>query len=203
MNIILETNRLILRSFDETDCFTFSAYRSDPDVARYQGWETPYTLQQAETFVAGMKKARPGTPGEWYQLAIQPKQMMDLVGDCAFCVLAEDERQAVIGFTLSKAYQGIGYGTEAVTRLLDYLFFDLNMHRVRAVCDVENIPSARLLERVGMRREAYFIENAWSKGYWSSEFVYAVLHREWLSKDGSKKEKNVTQQTAALHPKRT
>jgi RimJ/RimL family protein N-acetyltransferase len=55
---------------------------------------------------------------------------------------------------------------------------------VRAICDVENPASARVLERVGFRREGQFIENAWFKGRWSSEFLFAILGREWGAKAG-------------------
>ncbi|MEI2692944.1 MAG: GNAT family protein [Anaerolineae bacterium] len=102
----------------------------------------------------------------------------DFIGDCAFQVLADDDQQAEIGFTFSRLYQKQGYATEAVRRLLDYLFVDLRLHRVTATCDVGNVASFRLLERVGMRREAHQIENIWFKGAWGSEYVYAMLHRE-------------------------
>ena len=175
----LETARLILRPFKEADLAAFAAYRSDPEVARYQGWETPYTLEQAAAFLREMQSTRPGTPGAWYQLAIERKSTPGLIGDCAFHILAHDPRQAEIGFSLASAFQGQGYAAEAVHRLLDYLFTGLELHRVTATCDAENHASARLLERVGMRREGHFIENIWFKGAWGNEYAYAVLQAEW------------------------
>lgn len=177
--ILLETERLWLRPFQPADVPAFAAYRSDPEIARYQGWETPYSLEQAARFVAEMSAMPPIPVGEWYQLAIQPKDYGAIIGDCAFHVLAEDGQQAEIGFSLSRAYQGRGYAAEAVRRLLGYLFEERNLHRVRAICDVENTASGKLLERVGMRREAQHIENVWFKGRWSSEYVYAILAFEW------------------------
>ena len=178
MPLPLETTRLLLRLFEDSDVDRFADYRSDPDVARYQSWETPFSVAQAAAFVNGMKDVRPGTPGEWLQLAIQLKATGQLIGDCAFCVLADDPRQAEVGFTLARQQQGNGYATEAVRRLLDYLFCELNLHRVVAICDADNLASARLLERVGMRREGHFVENVWFKGHWGSEYSYAVLRRE-------------------------
>jgi len=102
-----------------------------------------------------------------------------LIGDCAFQVRADDERQAQIGFTLSPTSQKQGYATEAVTGLLNVLFGKMRLHRVTATCDVENEASVRLLERIGMRREARFLESVWFKGAWGSEYVYAVLDKEW------------------------
>jgi aminoglycoside 6'-N-acetyltransferase len=182
MTFILETERLILRSFEDADAQPFAEYRSDPDVARYQGWDIPYSTARAMQFIDELKQTQPGTPGEWFQIALQLRTSAQLIGDCAFCVLGDVPGQAEIGFTLARRYQGHGYATEAVTRLLDYLFDDLKLHRVRAVCEVENLASARLLERLGLRREGHLIDNVWFKGRWSSEYWYAILRSEWLAK---------------------
>lgn len=178
MALILETDRLLLRTFQDSDIEPFMAYRSDPAVARYQGWEAPYGREAATAFVQEMKLKPPGIPGEWYQLAIELKPTGEMIGDCAFHLL-EDGQQADIAFTLSRRHQGKGYATQAVRRMLSYLFDALGLHRVRAICDVENLASVELLERIGMRREAHFVENIWFKGAWGSEYYYALLKREW------------------------
>ena len=175
----LETERLVLRGFRHEDLGTFTAYRSDPEVARYQSWDAPYPRERAAEFLREMRCSIPGLPGEWHQVAIERKSDGELLGDCAFCVLAEDSRQAEIGFTLARAHQGQGYAAEAVARLLDHLFDDFRLHRVRAICDVENVPSARLMERLGLRREACMVGSLHMKGRWSSEYWYAILRREW------------------------
>ena len=182
MSLPLETSRLVLRPFEERDLPHFVAYRSDPAVARYQGWDVPYRPDQATALLEEMRRTRPGEPGRWYQVAIESKALGQLIGDCAFRVLADDGRQAEIGFTLAPAVQRQGYATEAVTALLDDLFGTFGLHRVYAVCDVENEASARLLERVGMRREGHFIESVWFKGRWSSEYWYAILRAEWAAR---------------------
>ncbi len=180
MPFTLETPRLLLRAFEEGDVETFASYRSDPQVALYQGWDVPYSREQAANLIAALQSQHPGMPGEWYQIAIELKTSQVLIGDCCFRVLVDDARQAEIGFTLAQPYQGQGFATEAVTALLDYLFHQLNLHRVRANCDPENETSARLLKRVGMRHEGRFIESLWLRGGWVSEDWYAVLRREWL-----------------------
>jgi [ribosomal protein S5]-alanine N-acetyltransferase len=68
---------------------------------------------------------------------------------------------------------------EAVRRLLAYLFDELDLHRVIAITDVENIPSFHMLERLGFRREGHFVENLMFKGHWGSEYYYGMLKREW------------------------
>jgi aminoglycoside 6'-N-acetyltransferase len=179
MTLELTTDRLLLRPFRPPDAAAFSDYRSDPAVAQYQGWDAPFSLEDADQFIAHMESVVPASPGNWYQLAIQKKGDSVLIGDCAFCVRAEDGQQARIGYTLARPHQDRGYATEAVSRLLAYLFEEIGLHRVTALCDVENSASFRLLERLGMRREAHFIENAWFKNRWSSEYEYALLAREW------------------------
>jgi aminoglycoside 6'-N-acetyltransferase len=179
MSFHLETPRLILRAFEDRDIAPFAAYRSDPEVARYQGWEAPFSLEQAAHFVNAMKAQTPGEPGAWFQIALELKSSGEMIGDVVFHVLAEDPCQAEIGFTLARAFQGRGYAAEAVKCLLDYLFGTLNLHRVRANCDPENETSAHLMERVGMRREGRFVESLWFKGRWAGEDWYAILRREW------------------------
>ena len=176
----LETERLIVRRFADSDLGPFLAYRNDPEVARYQSWES-CTEREALSMIEGLRRQRPGTPGEWFQFAVQSRETGLLVGDCAMRV-DEDGRQAEVGFTLSREHQGRGLATEAVSRLLDYAFGELGLHRVYAITDQENEPSFTLLERLGLRREGSFVQNAWFKGRWSSEYLYAVLKDEWLSR---------------------
>ncbi|QSJ15109.1 GNAT family N-acetyltransferase [Nostoc sp. UHCC 0702] len=176
--IKLETPRLVLRAFQDSDLAAFVAYRCDPEVAKYQSWDAPYPEAEAKNFIEAMKQAKPGTLGEWYQLAIELKATGEMIGDCAFCI-ANDGRQAEIGFTRSQTHQKQGYATEAVTRLLDYLFTEHNLHRVIANCDPENIASAKLLKRVGMRCEGHFVKSLWFKGNWADELWFAILRDEW------------------------
>ncbi len=173
----LESERLILRRFADSDLAPFLTYRNDPEVARYLAWES-CTEHEAIAMIEELKSLQPGTPGEWFQFAIELKETDTLIGDCALKV-EHDGRQAEIGFTLSREHQGKGYATEAVSRLLDYAFGDLGLHRVVAITDRENEPSIALLERLGMRREGHFVQNVWFKGGWASEYLYAVLEDEW------------------------
>jgi RimJ/RimL family protein N-acetyltransferase len=175
----LETDRLLMRHFRDSDLEEFLAYRSDPQVARYQGWSAPYDAMIGRAFVDEMKNAVPGTPGKWFQAAIEFKSLKTMLGDCAFQITADEPHQAYIGITLARPNWGKGYGEEACRCLLNYLFDELDLHRVVAICDVENIASFTLLKRLGFRREAHLVENIWFKGAWGSEYRYAMLKREW------------------------
>jgi len=175
--VFFETARLRVRGMVPSDAEAFVAYRSDPDVARYQSWED-YTLEQGRALIEQMQGLRPGIPGEWFQLAIEDVDG-ELVGDLATHVDADEHSQLEVGFTLAPQHQGKGYATEALRGLLAYAFDTLDMHRVIAVTDAENAAAAALLTRVGFRKEAHFRDNIFFKGAWGSEFVFAMLASEW------------------------
>ncbi|WP_214408266.1 GNAT family N-acetyltransferase [Pseudonocardia lacus] len=175
----LRTGRLVVRRFAAADLAAFAAYRSDPAVARYQGWEAPYPRERAERMLAELDHEHPDTPGRWFQFAVALAGTDELLGDCGVFVPLDRPCQAELGFTFAAEHQGRGYATEAVRRVLDYLFLDRGKHRVVASCDDRNVRSAALLRRVGMRREGLQLQSTWSKGEWTNDELYAVLHHEW------------------------
>jgi RimJ/RimL family protein N-acetyltransferase len=179
--VSIETARLILRRFKNADLPVIFAYRNDPEVAKYQSW-TATGEAELQAFIRDLKTAQPGTPGEWFQFAIELKSTKELIGDCALKVNKEDARQGKIGFTLSRKHQGKGFGTEAVSALLGYAFTKLEMHRIIAVTDCENQASINLLERLGIRREGHFAQSFCRDGNWRDEFQYAILKEEWFQR---------------------
>ncbi|MCE9647421.1 MAG: GNAT family N-acetyltransferase [Chloroflexi bacterium] len=178
----LQTPRLILRNFLDEDLESFFRYRNDPYVARYQGWELPYPHEKAEQFISIMKDKFAPKQGDWIQFAVALKETGGLIGDLACYVKNDDIRQSVIGFTIASQYWRKGFAVEIIPCLLDYLFEDLDMHRVSADCDVENVASYRTLERLGFRREAHFVESFLIHGKYTSEYHYGMLQREWRTK---------------------
>lgn len=91
--VSLKTSRLVLRPFQKSDLPAFADYRSDPEVARYQSWTAPYALAQAEAYLRELEQTTPGTPGEWYALAVERQSVPGIIGDCAFQVMAYDSLQ--------------------------------------------------------------------------------------------------------------
>jgi RimJ/RimL family protein N-acetyltransferase len=174
MKFHLETDRLRMRHFQDSDLESFLAYRNDREVARYQGWDVPYPREKALEFVEEMKSRDPAVQGEWFQVAIEELATGKMVGDTAY-FLKKDDPQAYIGCTVARAYWRKGYGMEATRSLMAYLFDELNLHRVIAITDVENIPSFNMLDRLGFRREGHFVESLMFKGHWGSEYYYGML----------------------------
>jgi RimJ/RimL family protein N-acetyltransferase len=153
-------------------------------VAQYQDW-TSFPEEEGMRFLAEQAGLHPDVAGTWFQMAIGHKNTGEIIGDCGLKTLADHPEQVEIGFTLALDYQGKGYATEAITLLLDYVFGKLGKHRVTAMTDARNVRAARVLERLGMRREGHFIRNIWFKGSWGDEYLYALLEEEWLQSRGS------------------
>jgi RimJ/RimL family protein N-acetyltransferase len=176
----LLTDRLVLRRFGAQDAARFSAYRSEPEVARYQSWEAPYPLERAEAFIGWLSGRHPDEPGEWYQVAIAERSAPGaLVGDCGFRARVEDPAVVDVGFTLSPAAQGRGFATEAIGELLRYLFEERVKHKVCADCDTRNDGSWRLLERLGFQREGTLRQSYREGPQWADEFLYGLLVQDW------------------------
>jgi len=175
----LSSARLVLRRFQPADLAAFVAYRSDPEVARFQSWDAPYPAAEGLAMIDDLTREHPDTPGRWFQYAVELRSTHELIGDCAAKTDGDDPRLAEIGYTLAPQYQGHGYATEAARTLLGYLFGPRAKHRVAAYCDARNAPSVRLLERLGMRREGHLIQSSWAKGEWTDDLLYALLASEW------------------------
>ncbi|UOE57741.1 GNAT family N-acetyltransferase [Cytobacillus oceanisediminis] len=68
-----------------------------------------------------------------------------------------------------------GYATEAVSNLVKKLFVEFDVHRIQASLDARNKPSQKLCERIGMRKEAHFIQDFWNMDEWTESIVYGML----------------------------
>ena len=148
---ILATDRLIVRRFVIADTAPFHVYRNLAPVAEHQGWETPYSLDEAHALVADMTNNDPFGLGEWTQLAIAyAGSPTELIGDIAVR-MESDEPTAEIGFSLHPDHWGLGLVTEALDAIVEHLFAKLALARVVAFTAPENRRAQRTLERVGLR----------------------------------------------------
>lgn len=181
----LRTDRLLLRPFTRGDVDAVYEYRRREDVARYL---FDVALSREECALAIQQRIGQTAleqEDDKIILAVELPQTGALVGEITLILRSVDARQGEIGWIFNPDYQGNGYATEAASALLDLAFGPGDMHRVMARCDVRNDPSWRLMERLGMRREAHFREHAIFKGEWDQEYIYAILRREWLGRNAA------------------
>ena len=178
MDTSIRTERLSIQRLELRHAEAVFRYRSDHMISRYQNWE-PESVGEVESFIAGLDEICVDTPGRWYQLGLCVRSSGELAGDCGIHAQVHDPRQVEIGITLARNFQGRGLATEALKAILGYLFNTLGKHRVFGSVDPRNASSLALLERVGMRREAHFVESLWFKGAWADDVIYAMLRREY------------------------
>jgi RimJ/RimL family protein N-acetyltransferase len=145
----LVTERLLLRRSTPEDARTISAYRSDPDVHRYQGWDR-LDPDGIRAQIEEMASRAPGEPGGWVQFSVEERDGGRLVGDVGLSLAEGEDGVVQIGYTIAPAFQGHGYATEAVGALVAYVLEALGADVVRAYANSENVPSIRVAEKVGM-----------------------------------------------------
>jgi RimJ/RimL family protein N-acetyltransferase len=178
----LETTRLTLRPFTSEDFDALHAMQSDEEVVRYLYGEAKSPAETRELLDRKIAGSAWAAEGDWLGAAVVERMSGTTVGDISLNWVSERDRTAEIGFILDPRHQGKGYATEAARTLLAWSFETAGLHRVIGRLEARNTASARVLEKLGMRLEAHFVENEWVKGEWQSELVYAILDREWTDR---------------------
>jgi RimJ/RimL family protein N-acetyltransferase len=173
----VRTERLVLRRLAEGDLPRIFTYRSQPQVAEWIGGTATDVDSLAERYGKGTT-------------AVIVEHRGQLIGDLmvklqdAYAQREVAERatasEAELGWTFDPEYQGRGFATEAIGALLRICFDNLGIRRVVAACFSANEPSWRLMERIGMRREAHHVKNSLHRDHgWQDDYVYALLAEEW------------------------
>lgn len=175
---MMETDRLVIRSFQETDIDDFYEYMKLESTAQYEDFQ-PYSYEECEASV----KRRAAMDGVF---AVVLKSNDKLIGDINYS--EEDDGTFEIGYDFNEAYWGNGYATESCKEMLKYMFETVGARRVIAQCNDDNEMSIRLLERLGFRKEGCFLEDVSFKEdengnpIYVNSLQYAMLKREWDSK---------------------
>ena len=176
--MILTTERLLLREFEDNDWRAVLQYQSNPEYLRYYHWSRR-TEQDVRAFVRMFINWSEEQPRKKFQLAIILKEENRLIGNCGIRMKTPHAREADLGYELDPRYWGCGYATEAASAFLAFGFRELGLHRIWAWCIAENLASARVLEKIGMQQEGRLRENEWMKGRWWDTLLYAILEHEW------------------------
>ena len=176
----IETERLLLRPFQPGDFYAVFDMQSRAEVVRYLYWEARSEAEVREALEKKIAATAIRSEGDALFFAVVLKQTNQVVGDVVLQWVSQEHGHGEVGFIVHPDNQGHGYATEATRELLRIAFEDLKLHRVTGHLEARNAVSARVLEKLGMRREAHLVENEFVKGEWQSELVYAILDREWL-----------------------
>lgn len=173
----LETERLTLRKLRDEDLHDLHAYRSDPEVCRYQAYE-PETLDGCRELIEWQKDKEFGAPNQWAKVGMELKSEKKLIGDISLKPEG-DVRVVEFGISLSRDFQGQGLASEALTAIFEHIFGEKGVHRITALMDVDNVAVITMVERLGFRREGHYIKSFFDNGEWRDEYFYALLESDW------------------------
>jgi [ribosomal protein S5]-alanine N-acetyltransferase len=177
--VTLTTERLILREFKPDDWPAVFAYASDPEVVRFMRWG-PSSPEEVQSFLAQVVEWQQAAPRTNYCLAAVLTDSQRLIGGVGIHIVPSDEAQSYVGYCFHRDEWGKSLATESCRALLRFGFQELNLHRIIASCDSQNIASARVLEKSGMHREAHFRQDLQIKGRWRDTLLFAALADGWM-----------------------
>eukprot|EP01116_Phalansterium_solitarium_P001592 TRINITY_DN11402_c0_g1_i1.p1 TRINITY_DN11402_c0_g1~~TRINITY_DN11402_c0_g1_i1.p1 ORF type:complete len:193 (+),score=22.37 TRINITY_DN11402_c0_g1_i1:383-961(+) len=177
-NGLFETSELTIDALRPGDAEALFAYRGDPSVSRFQGWQ-PTSLTEAAEFIAIQQTVAFATAGTWCQRAIRLRGSGELVGDLGLHFPDDSTGSVELGITLAPGHRGRGYARMALTAALDVVFGRLNYHRVVASVDPRNADCVALLRKLGLRQEAHHVQSLYCRGEWIDDLVFAMLRSEW------------------------
>ncbi|ADX44204.1 GCN5-related N-acetyltransferase [Paracidovorax avenae ATCC 19860] len=179
----LQTPRLDLRAFHAADFPAYAAYHGDPQVYRFLYMAAPQGDRLHKQFAEVLSEPFAGEGDTWRQAVVRREDGV-LVGEFLLKIASTAALQLEVGYIFNPHHAGRGYATEAVAALLEHGFEHIGAHRIFARLDARNTGSARVAERLGMRREAHLVQNDRFEGEWGDEFIYALLRAEWKARHG-------------------
>jgi RimJ/RimL family protein N-acetyltransferase len=175
----LVTERLQIRAYRRDDLDAVLSMFGREDVSRYLNWE-PMDREAATALLERrLKQTRIDKEGDGLALVAAERETDRFIGEVVLRLTSTVSRQGEVGWSVHPDAQGRGYGTEAAREMLRLGFEELGLHRIIAECDPRNEASIKVMEKLGMRREAHHLDAMFLKGEWVGSMVYAILASEW------------------------
>ncbi len=177
-HLSVDTGRLLLRPFIESDFPAMADMHSRADVVRYLPWEARDEATSRVVFERH-RDTRLDVDGDGLTLAGIEKESGSFVGEFVLFLRSVEHRSGEVGYILHPDFFGRGYATEGARAMLEIGFEEVKLHRIIGRLDARNAASAAVLGKLGMRQEAHFVRNEQIKGEWTDEVVFALLVEEW------------------------
>ena len=178
---ILQTPRLILREPLLTDAADIFQMRSDPEVMKYIPRPLATELKDVETLLEMIRDFT--QKSERINWAIEWKETGTVIGMIGYVNIKPEHNRGEVGYSLTRSWHRKGIMREALQTILQYGFETIGCHSIEAIIDAENTPSGNLLESVGFRKEAHFIQDFLYNNEYRNSIHYGMLHSEFKSRD--------------------
>jgi len=176
------TERLVLRKYTHDDIPDVLVFASQPSVATVTSGRIQATEEGVRQYIDLQNSYQPFEKDQVFELAVERKEDGRVIG--LLGLICGDHRQGEMGWALGVEYRGRGYATEAARVLMDYGFNSLGLHRIHADTNRDNLASCRVMERLGMRREAQLRDAVHEDGKWVDRVIYGILAEEWRKEVG-------------------
>lgn len=182
---IIETERCSIRNFCKTDVDALYEFTSMPVTSRFDFYE-PYSYHEAQHKINSYLEQKSDYSKGHYSYAIELKSTSKLIGTIGCEIITDNyqNKQAQIGYTIHPQYHQKGLGYESCYAFIDHLFKQ-KVYRVSASCFTENIASWKLLEKLGLRKEAHHLKAIYTKNRFWDHYSYAILKEEWEDRRSS------------------
>lgn len=179
LSLPIETDRLILRTFERADLDGLTAYHTLPSLQRYVFRKTRDESEVAGALNLMRSHVNLQRPGDTLTLAMVRKGDKALLGHVSLHWSDATAGQGEVRFCINPSYAGQGFAREAVSAVFDLAFDHYRIHRLFSKTDGRNHHSIKLMQQMGMRLEAHYREHALFQGEWDEELHFAILDREW------------------------
>jgi ribosomal-protein-alanine N-acetyltransferase len=179
---MLQTERLIIRELQPDDLNNIHILHSLPETDEFNTLGIPESLQVTDQILSSWLNERQQEPRSGYVFGIELNESNRFIGLIAINQGKPKLKRAEVWFKIHKDYWNKGYTTEALIAILYFGFNHLHLHRIEAGCAVENIASARVIEKAGMIREGMCRKDLPIRGMWKDSYSYAILEEEFNQK---------------------
>lgn len=170
----LETERLILRRFTIDDANdVFKNYASSDEVTRYITWETHSSISVTKDYLRGLIESY--KDGKTFNWAIELKNENQVIGQIGATNPDENVSKIEVGYCIGEKWWGRGIATEALQKVISFLFEEVGVNRIEAYHNAKNLASGKVMQKCGMRLEGILRQSYKYKDGISDECIYGIL----------------------------
>ncbi len=177
----LQTERLLFKKVSIEDLNDIHELHSLPEVDRFNTLGIPETIHSTEKIITEWLNGQSSNPQTSYTFCLSLLNTKQFIGLIGLKIGKQNYKTAEIWYKIHLNYWNKGYATEALTKLIDFAFNDLHLHRIEAGCAVENIASIKVLEKVGMTKEGMKRKILPIRGEWKDNYFYAILEEDFYN----------------------
>ncbi len=180
MKITIEilTERTKLRLIEISDLHSIHKLHSLPETDEYNTLGIPKNIEETKTVIEPWISENQQDNIRNFTFAIESNLTNDFIGLFGLKLGHEKYRQGEVWYKIHSDHWNKGIATEVLSRMINYGFDELNLHRIQAGCAVENIGSIKVLEKVGLIREGRGRKILPLKTGWSDNFKYSILETD-------------------------